>query len=68
MELVKLFDKVYVCVASNPSKKYTFTNEERMNLAKETFKEFDSVEDLRVQFLMDIKKAKEIIQEEFEIY
>ena len=29
--------------------------------------EFDSVEDLRVQFLMDIKKAKEIIQEEFEI-
>ena len=56
---LKLFDKVYVCVASNPSKKYTFTNEERMNLAKETFKDFDNVEVISTNNLV-INAAKSV--------
>ena len=49
---LKLFDKLYVCVASNPSKKYTFSNKERMNLVKETFKEFDNVEVISTEDLV----------------
>ena len=56
---LKLFDKVYVCIASNPSKRYTFTNEERMSLVKETFKGFDNVEVIATEELV-ISAAKSV--------
>lgn len=39
-----VFDKVYVCVADNPMKKYFFTTEERLNMAKESCKDIPNVE------------------------
>lgn len=56
---IKLFDKVYICVAINPNKKTLFTKEEKIALIKESVKDFDNVE---VTFTDDltIKKAKEL--------
>jgi pantetheine-phosphate adenylyltransferase len=40
---VNLFDQVVVTVAVNPSKKPLFTTEERVEMLKESLKEFDKV-------------------------
>jgi pantetheine-phosphate adenylyltransferase len=40
----KVFDKVYICVLNNSSKKPLFSVEERVNLLKEVSKEFGNVE------------------------
>jgi len=39
-----LFDRVVVTVAKNPSKTFLFTVEERVEMLKESLKEFDKVE------------------------
>ena len=39
-----VFDKVYVCVADNPMKKYFFTTEERIEMAKKTCEHIPNVE------------------------
>ena len=44
---VDLFDKVVVTVAINPSKKPLFTTEERVEMLKDSLKEFDGKVDSR---------------------
>ncbi len=55
----KLFDKLYICVADNPNKKYTFTSDERVNLIKEIVKDMPNVEVVYTCELV-IKKAQEL--------
>lgn len=40
----QMFDKVYFVVMTNTSKKYLFSEEERLNLANEVFKGADNIE------------------------
>lgn len=40
----KLFDKVYILVANNITKKYTFSNEERVNMIKKVVSDIDNIE------------------------
>ena len=56
---IKLFDKVYICVANNPNKKYLFNIEERVDLVKESVKNYNNVEVVFTEDLT-IKKAKEL--------
>ena len=55
----KVFDKLFVCVAINPGKKYFFTIDERIHMMKEACSSFDNVE---VVFTSDliVRKAKEL--------
>jgi len=41
---VKLFDKLYVAISVNPAKKTLFTTEERLQMVKETLKDFPNIE------------------------
>lgn len=41
---VKLFDKLYVAISVNPTKKTLFTTEERLEMVKETLKDFPNIE------------------------
>lgn len=56
---LKLFDKLYVCIADNPTKKYFFSVEERMALAKETFKDYKNIEVIYTNDLI-INSAKKV--------
>lgn len=56
---LSLFDKVYICIADNPSKNNTFTVEERLTMLKECTKEFSNVEVIYTDDLI-VKKAKEL--------
>ena len=40
----KIFDKLYVVISINPNKKTVFTLEERLNLLKESLKDYPNVE------------------------
>lgn len=40
----KIFDKLYVVISINPAKKTIFTLDERLELLKESLKEYDNVE------------------------
>lgn len=40
----KIFDKLYVVISINPAKKTIFTIEERLELLKESLKDYDNVE------------------------
>lgn len=54
---VKIFDKVIVTIMYNPAKKSLFTVEERINLIKESLKDFDRVEvDCHDGLLVDYAK------------
>ena len=55
----KIFDKVYVCVADNPNKKYFFTNEERISMAKESCKDMPNVEVIYTDGVV-VNKAEEL--------
>ncbi len=55
----KIFDKVYVCVADNPNKKYFFTNEERISMAKESCKDIPNVEVIYTDGVV-VNKAEEL--------
>ena len=55
----KLFDKLYVCVAINPSKKSYFTFEEKVHMLKEATKDMDNVEVVSTSGLV-VHKAKEL--------
>ena len=54
-----IFDKVYVCVADNPNKKYFFTNEERISMAKESCKDIPNVEVIYTDGVV-VNKAEEL--------
>ena len=54
-----VFDKVYVCVADNPMKKYFFTTEERLNMAKESCKDIPNVEVIYTDGVV-VNKAHEL--------
>ena len=55
----KLFDRVIVAIAINPSKKPTFTLEERVDLAKQTLAGIDNVEVCGFEgLLVDVAKQK----------
>lgn len=56
----RIFDKVYVCILNNSKKKSLFTVEERMELIKESTKEYgnvivDSFNGLLVDYAKSIK-------------
>jgi len=57
----KIFDKVYIMVANNASKssRYLFSVEERVRLAKETFKDMDGFEVVSTDKLV-VKEAKKL--------
>ena len=55
----EVFDKVYVCVADNPTKKYFFTTEERLNMAKESCKDISNVEVIYTDGVV-VNKAQEL--------
>lgn len=55
----KLFDKVYVCVAKNLNKKTFFTDEERLEMVKESVKSFKNVEVIATDKLI-VNVAKEL--------
>ena len=55
----KLFDKVYICIADNPSKNTTFTMDERLFMLMECTKNFSNVEAIYTSELI-VKKAKEL--------
>lgn len=57
----KIFDKVIIMVADNASKRgqYMFTTEERVNMAKETFKDYEGFEIESCNKLV-VKRAKEL--------
>ncbi|MBN2867734.1 MAG: pantetheine-phosphate adenylyltransferase [Flavobacteriaceae bacterium] len=40
----KLFDKLYIAISINPNKKTLFTDDERVDLVKETVKHIDNIE------------------------
>jgi len=55
----KLFDRIIVAVAINPSKKPTFTLEERVDLAKQTLAGIDNVEICGFEgLLVDVAKQR----------
>ena len=54
-----VFDKVYVFVADNPMKKYFFTTEERLNMAKESCKDIPNVEVIYTDGVV-VNKAHEL--------
>ncbi len=56
---IKLFDKVYVCIANNPNKKCLFTLEERKALIEKATEEYNNVEVVYTDDLT-VKKAKEL--------
>lgn len=56
---IKLFDKIYICIANNPNKKSLFSPEEKINLIKESVKKYNNVEVVYTDDLT-IKKAKEL--------
>lgn len=56
---IKLFDKIYICIANNPNKKSLFSPEEKINLIKESVKKYSNVEVVYTDDLT-IKKAKEL--------
>ncbi len=56
---LSLFDKVYVCVASNPNKKTTFSLEERIDMLKKSTQDLKNVEVTYTNDLV-ITKAKEL--------
>lgn len=56
---IKMFDKVYVCVANNPDKKYTFSKLERVNLVKKSVEEIENVEVIYTENLV-VNAAKEV--------
>lgn len=41
--VAKIFDRVYVLVSINPSKKYLFTTEERVDLLKRAARDLENV-------------------------
>lgn len=57
----KLFDKVYIMVANNVSKSshYLFSIDERVKMAKETFKDVDGIEIVSTDKLV-VKEAKKL--------
>ena len=55
----KIFDKVYVCLADNPMKKYFFTTEERLDMAKEACKQISNVEIIYTDGIV-VNKAEEL--------
>jgi pantetheine-phosphate adenylyltransferase len=57
----KIFDKVIIMIADNPAKAghYAFTAEERVQMAKETFKDYEGFEVVVCSTLV-VKKAKEL--------
>ncbi len=55
----KIFDKVIICVANNTQKKYSFTLKERIEMIKETFKDYDGFEVTYTEGLV-VDKAKEV--------
>ncbi len=44
LRALKLFDKIIIVVANNIEKKYYFSLEERINIVKETFKDYKNIE------------------------
>lgn len=56
---IKMFDKVYICVANNIKKNYVFTLEERINLVKESLKDIKGIEVIHTEDLV-INVAKEV--------
>lgn len=63
---IKLVDKLYVAVGVNPSKKYYFSNEERMLLVKESLRnnididDFDRIEIIKLDNELLVNKAREL--------
>lgn len=55
----EVFDKVYVCVADNPTKKYYFDSNERLEMTKEACKNIPNVEVIYTDGLI-INKAEEL--------
>lgn len=57
----KIFDKVIIMIADNPAKRgsYLFSGEERVTLAKETFRQYDGFEVVLCTSLV-VRKAKEL--------
>lgn len=56
---LKIFDKIYVCVANNENKKYLFTPTERVELIKDALKDHPEIEVVYTSDLT-IKKAEEL--------
>lgn len=56
---LKLFDEVVILVADNSNKKYTFSLDERVEIIKETFKNYKNVIVESTDGLV-VKKAKEL--------
>lgn len=54
-----LFDTIYVCVASNPNKSYTFDVQQRAEMIKEATKDIPNVKVISTENLI-VEKAKEI--------
>ena len=54
-----IFDKVYVCVADNPNKKYYFTTEERLEMAKTACQDLPNVEVVYTSGVV-VNKAEEL--------
>lgn len=59
LRALKLFDEVIILVADNSSKKYTFDQKERIQMVKESFKEFRNVRVEATDGLV-VKKAREL--------
>lgn len=55
----EIFDKIYVCVALNPTKKYFFTNEERLEMAIDACKDIHNVEVVYTDGVV-VNKAEEL--------
>ncbi len=56
---LKLFDKLYICIANNPMKNYFFSVDERISLVKETFKDYSNIEVIFTNDLI-INAAKKV--------
>ena len=54
-----IFDKLYVVIADNPNKKYYFTTEERIDMAKKACANLKNVEVIYTDGVV-VKKAKEL--------
>lgn len=59
LRATKMFDKVYILIADNSAKKYFFTLEERVSMAKEAVKDYPSIEVVSTSSLV-VSKAKEL--------
>lgn len=55
----KLFDTVYVCIATNPNKKCLFSKDERVELMKKALANYKNVEVVSTEKLT-VEKAKEL--------